>query len=230
MYNNCPRRFRYKYIDNLEEDFWPEEDNALMLGGCMDKGIEHGFDASLEWYNTMFPYSNFKKEMELFKIRYWVEKLYPVFKGGEFQIEINEPTFRGFADWYRDGWLCDFKYANPKSVDKYRESPQLHLYRFFLEKYGYEIDRLTYYIIPKVYIRQKKAESEKMFYNRLLETLESTEPILVDVDYNPDFIDGFYRDIKTLEQDTRFLPKPSKLCAYCTYKNVCDATKPLNIK
>lgn len=222
----CPKKFEFKYVKEIEVDVDLVEDSPLLLGKCMDAGLEHGVRAALDYYDSQFPYLSQKKVWETLKLEYWIKRLRPHFKDGQFQIALETDYYKGFADWYKDGHLVDFKYANPKNADIYRTSPQLHLYCDIMRRQGYEVKDLTYVVIPKTFIREKKTESPAMFRTRLLETLDSLEPILIKVDFNPDYIYEFSRNIDRIKIATlneEYPAKPSKLCDWCEYKDFCEA-------
>ena len=63
--------------------------------------------------------------------------------------------FVGFIDDYDETTktVIDFKYSNNRS---YLTSPQIHLYKYFGEQQGLEIDKLGFLFVPKVAIRQRK--------------------------------------------------------------------------
>lgn len=225
-FEQCPKRFEYRYVKGIEVEEYPDEDDPLLLGKCMDTGLEHGFQAALEYYDEVFPYHSQKREWELFKLKYWIERLGPHFKDGTFQIELRNDWFIGYADWYRDGHLVDFKYASPKSVDRYRDSAQLHLYHDIMTKHGYDVKTMTYVIIPKLYIRQKKTESTKMFYDRMKAELDKLDPIQVHVEFNSDYLHRFGKSIEDITManvNDDFPARPSKLCSYCPYRNICES-------
>lgn len=226
LFEQCRLKYRYHYVEGIEVEQDPAEDDPLLLGSCMDRGLEHGFQAAEEYYNSVFPYNNQKKEIELTKLQYWIERLGPHLADGQFQIELKTDSFIGFADWFKDGHLVDIKYASPKNADKYRESAQLHLYYNIMTQQGWDVKDLTYLVIPKVYIRQKKSESSKMFYDRLMETLEATEPIQVHVDYDERKVIRFGKSIEDITManvHNDFPPTVSKLCDWCQYKTICPA-------
>ena len=225
-FQQCPLKFRFHYIDKVAVDRYESADDPLILGKAMDTGIEFGYQAAEDYYTTLFPMATQAAETELTKLKYWVNKLEPQYKGGQFQIELSNDWFLGYADWYKDGYLCDFKYASPNSVERYEKSAQLHLYYNIMTAMGYEIKNMEYVIIPKVMIRQKKAESPKMFYNRLMETLEATEPIHVPVEYDEKHLIRFGKsidDITMANVHNDFPPIVNAYCRYCDYKGICPA-------
>ena len=224
LFQQCPLKFKYHYIDKVEVEEYPNADDPLILGKSMDTGLEFGYEAAEEYYTSHYPCANQAAETELTKLKYWITKLEPQYRGGQFQIELSNDWFIGYADYYKDGYLCDFKYASPNSVERYQKSAQLHLYYNIMTKMGYEIDHMEYVIIPKVMIRQKKGESPKMFYDRLMETLEATEPIHVPVDYDEKYLITFGKsidDITMANVHNDFPPIVNQYCRYCEYKDLC---------
>lgn len=232
LFQQCPLKFRYHYIDKVHVEKYEGADDPLILGKSMDTGIEFGYQAAEDYYRSQYPFVNQASEVELTKLKYWVEKLKPQYEGGQFQIELSNDWFIGYADWYKDGHLIDFKYASPNSVERYQKSAQLHLYHNIMTQKGYEIKEMEYVIIPKVMIRQKKSESPKMFYDRLMETLEATEPIHVPVEYDEKHLIHFGKsidDITMANVHNDFPPIVNQYCKYCEYKDMCP-TKDINIK
>ena len=231
LYQQCPLRYKYHYIDAIPVDHEYTANEPRMLGKCLDTGIEHGFDKAEQYYRTCYPYIDQESEFELTKLKYWIDKLYPVYKDGQFQIDLRTSGFQGYADWYKDGYLCDFKYASPRNVDKYRNSAQLHLYYKTMTELGYDIKQMEYVIIPRIAIRQKKLESTTMFYNRLMETLESTEIIHVPIDFDEKYVQGYEKSIGDIVESTETDNFPAVInsyCRNCDYKFKCP--KYLNIK
>ena len=63
-----------------------------------------------------------------------------------------------------------------------------------------------------------------MFYHRLMETLEATEPIHVPVDYNEKYLIAFGKsidDITMANVHNDFPPIVNQYCRYCEYKDLC---------
>lgn len=226
LFDQCRLKYRYHYIDKIEVEKEPAEDDPLLLGSTMDRGLEYGFQAAEEYYDSVFPYNTQKKEYELAKVKYWVDKIRPHLVGGQFQIELKSNSFIGYADWFGNNTLVDMKYASPKNAESYRDSAQLHLYYNIMTRMGYEIKDMLYLVIPKIYIREKKGESPKMFYNRLIDTLNSLEPIQIHVDYDEKKVIHFGKSIENItlaNVHNEFPPIINKYCSWCDYKNICPA-------
>lgn len=226
LFRQCPLRFKFKYVDGIEveEDF--DENSPLLLGSCMDRGLEHGVEAAVAYYEEHFPYQSQNKQWELLKLEYWIKRLRPHLEGGQFQIELKNDYFLGYADYYKDGHLVDFKYASANNAEKYRTSPQLHLYCDIMRRQGYEVTDLTYLVIPKTAIRQKNGETLMAFRDRLMTTLDSLEPIPIQVEFNPDYVTKFGKtieDITMANVHNDFPPKVNPYCRYCPYQDNCPA-------
>ena len=106
--------------------------------------------------------------------------------------------------------IRDYKYANARNIDRYRESGQLHVYKDKLEKhYGFKVRNLEFLICPKVMIRQKKTESIGQFRIRLRNTLKDIHPIHVPVEFDQGKVDEFYEACDSILTATDY-PKQEK--------------------
>lgn len=118
--------------------------------------------------------------------------------------------------------LYDFKYINPKNMDKYKDSRQLHLYKYYLKKRtGKRIRKMCFIFIPKVQIRQKKTEDLFQFRQRLMDELAKVQITGYTCVYDPQkVIDHLEltQDILTCDEYPR---NPTRLCDWCDYKNYC---------
>lgn len=71
-YSNCPRQYKYRYVDKLKvyDDF--EADNALIVGTTIHLGIEQGLDVAIMYYKQQFPRITDKHIEEIMKLEYWI--------------------------------------------------------------------------------------------------------------------------------------------------------------
>ena len=118
--------------------------------------------------------------------------------------------------------LYDFKYSN--NVDKYKDSVQVHLYKYFFEKLnpGKKIRNMFYLCVPKVNIKQKKTETLNQFRQRIQEELTMAEPKLIQVEYNQTKVLDWMFSVKHTVEAVDFPKNQSWLCRYCEYKNYCE--------
>ena len=227
-YEQCPYQFKLRYIDELKTIRDPWADDALIVGNALHRGIEHGERSMIEWYYNQFTIIGNDHINEAIKLRTMLSKVLDFLNtlDGEFihEYEINCPEFKGYVDLIvrnPDGTVnvYDFKYSN--NVDKYLKSAQPHLYKYYLEKDGFIVNRIGFVFVPKVNIRQKKNEELYQFRRRLKKTLEGMQ---IDVRYVPyDFskVKQFWDSCNEIKSATEFPKNPTRLCDWCEYKEFC---------
>jgi len=216
-----------------------DADSPLILGHALHKGLESGEKAMEQDYFDSYPVISDNQVNEMMKLQILLPKVNDIlakFEGCKFQHEypIMTKGFIGFADLIitaPDGTstVIDFKYSN--HVENYMESGQLHLYKYYLEKLGFNVKHLGYIFIPKTGIRQKKTESLYQFRKRLTETVTNSEPQLVPMKYDEMNILYFKNSIKEIEAATEYPKNPSNDCFSCmprfapTYLNAIQDEK-----
>lgn len=131
------------------------------------------------------------------------------------------------ADWFD---IYDFKYSN--NVSGYKDSEQLHLYKYFFERNnpGKKIRNLYFLFVPKINIRQKKAESLRDFRKRLISELSSVKISKVQIEFNYQKVIEFLLSIKAANEETEFPPNKSYLCEYCEFQEFCEKGNDYMIK
>lgn len=120
--------------------------------------------------------------------------------------------------------LYDFKYINPKNMDRYMDSRQLHLYAYYWMKKnpGKRIRKMNFVFIPKVQIRQKKTEDLFQFRQRLLEELNQVQIHVESVTYDPQKVIDHLELTQVIMTCDEFPKNPTRLCDWCDYKNFCQ--------
>lgn len=197
----------------------------------MHLGLEKDIPAMERYYYGQYPVINDNHINEMIKLTQMVTKAKLVLdelveeRPTTFEHEINFPTFRGFVDLIihnKDGTVnvYDFKYSN--HIDRYLESKQLHLYKYFLEQEGFVVGKLGFVFIAKTQIRQKKTESLYQFRKRLYETLSNMNVTVVTLKYNQSKVDAFFDSCKEIEKETKYEKTPSNLCPWCEYQQYCE--------
>lgn len=207
LWHRCPYHYKLKYIDRLHEMQKLDADNPLIVGSALHKGIEAGEKAMEQLYFDSFPVITEEQENEMMKLRAMlpkVQKYLAQFEGCriEHEVQINGPDFIGYADLIitaPDGtsMVMDFKYSN--SVENYKKSGQLHLYKYYLDHAGYDVTGLKFLFIHKTSIRQKKTEDLYEFRKRLKSTLDDMEIETVDIPYDEMNVVYFKNAIKEIE-------------------------------
>lgn len=205
-----------------------EPDNALIMGQTVHTGIEKSLEEAIKEYSFSYPIITDEHINEIIKF----ETVIPLARaaippGGAFEVEIADGDFHGFIDYLvpvGDGYfdLYDFKYSN--NVSGYKQSNQLHLYKYFWERNnpGKKIRNMYFLFIPKVSIRQKKTETLLDFRQRLKEELAGVEVKTVQIGFNPEKVIEFLFGIKAIKEEKDFPQNKSYLCRFCEYQENCE--------
>lgn len=243
-----------RYLDGLSTDAPIDPDNSLILGQAVHTGIEKDLEAAICEYSFSYPIITDEHINEIMKL----EKVIPLAKeaippGGGFEVEIKDNDFHGFIDYlvpieekviggepcYNgvfspivEEWfdLYDFKYSN--NVSNYKDSKQLHLYKYFFERNnpGKKIRNMYFVFVPKVSIKQKKTETLQEFRNRLTEELENVEVKTVQIEFNIQKVIEFLFEMKAVNEETEFPKEKSYLCRYCEFQEYCEKGNDYMIK
>lgn len=217
-----------RYIHGITTIPPAEPDNALIMGQTVHTGIEKSLEEAIKEYSFSYPIITDEHINEIIKF----ETVIPLARaaiplGGAFEVEIADSDFHGFIDYLvpvGDGYfdLYDFKYSN--NVSGYKQSNQLHLYKYFWERNnpGKKIRNMYFLFIPKVSIRQKKTETLLDFRQRLKEELAGAEVKTVQIGFNPEKVIEFLFGIKAIKEEKDFLQNKSYLCRFCEYQENCE--------
>jgi phage nucleotide-binding protein len=223
----CPYRFKLRYLDGVEIIPDPAADNPLVIGKAMHMGIEEGIPAAVLWYTEQFSILTDLNIHEMIKLEILLPKVRALidYDASTFELEVKTRDFVGYIDLIvnnGDGTvdIFDFKYSN--NLDRYLESEQLHLYKYYLEKVHHlKVGRLGYIFIPKTAIRQKKTENLYQFRQRLLQTLRELKVTVSVVEYDPQKVERFFQDIQSIHSAAEYPKNPTKLCDWCDYQEYC---------
>lgn len=235
-FKKCKFKYKMRYIGRLEVNSPTEPDNALIIGQTVHTGIEKGLEEAIKEYSFSYPIITDEHINEIIKF----ETVIPLAKsaippGGEFEVEIVDRDFRGFIDYlvpatvFERGVelpdtydIYDFKYSN--NISGYKQSGQLHLYKYFFEKnnLGKRIRNMYFVFVPKVNIRQKKTETLLDFRERLKTELSGAEVKIVQIEFNIEKVIEFLFEIKAVNEETEFLREKSYLCRFCEYQDYCE--------
>ena len=233
-FESCPFKFQLRYINQIGTI--PSDDPAspLILGHALHTGIEQGVEAGVNEYLMAYPVITDSHINEQIKLEYWIPRVRAlIHPDSEFEVPLHDSDFVGFIDLLTPALgfhdqpmpglydLVDFKYAS--SASRYENSEQLHLYKYFFEKLnpGKFIRNLTYWVIPKVSIKQKKDEDLNQFRTRIETELEKKEIQFVQVDYNPNKVIEFLTGCKRCIEAKEYPEKHSYLCNWCEYQEYC---------
>ena len=219
----CPRKWKYTYIDRLKTIPDTAPDNALWCGLALHKGVEEwSVQAGLDEYKSHYNILTNQNVNWMIQIEYQLTKLLEIIpKGGQHEIEIKTDRFIGYIDYIVNNEIWDWKFSN--NIDNYLQSPQLSIYKHYLSvvRPDIQIDHIKFCFIPKINIRQKKDESLFEFRQRLQEYLKASEIKIVEVPYNESSVSQFETCCKELDTITNFPKNETRLCGWCQYEALC---------
>ena len=201
----------------------------LWLGLGLHKGIETGsVEAGLNEYRSHFNIITDEHINYLMQLEYQIPRVIELLpQGGEHELEIKTNDFVGYIDYVCGDTLYDFKFSN--NIDNYTKSPQLSIYKHYLEKVrpDIKINHLKYVFVPKISIRQKyKAKPPETIYEfrqRLQEHLDASEIKIIEVTYDEDSISQFESCCQQLDTVKSFPKNQSRLCSWCPYQKYCES-------
>ena len=243
-----------RYLDGIAADPPSEPDNPLILGQAVHTGIAQGVEVAIQEYYFSYPVITDAHVNEALKLEAVIPKAQAAIPpGGRFEVEISDSDFHGFIDylvpvgqrkvWHDAGGvnsvtgecfeyyttegtnefdLYDFKYSN--NVNGYKQSGQLHEYKYFFEKNnpGKRIRNMYFVFVPKATIRQKKTETLQDFRKRLISELDGLEVKIVQMWFNPDKVIEFALNRKAVKEETEFPAEKNYLCRYCEFQEFCE--------
>lgn len=233
-YKQCQYKFKLRYIDKLStlDEYDPQD--ALRLGTAVHVGIQESTDKAVKDYLMSYPVVNDLHINESIKIETMCKKainLLPL-DMSEFEVPLENEIYKGFIDMltiHEDGKtfdIYDFKYSN--NIDKYMESGQLSVYKYFAEQIlGIKIDKLYFVFVQKVGIRQKKTETLHQFRQRLKNTLKDAEVTIKEVDYDENKVYDFLVTAKEISNAKEFTKNKTKLCDWCEFQSYCEKGEDL---
>ncbi|MDD3049746.1 MAG: AAA family ATPase [Candidatus Cloacimonetes bacterium] len=216
-----------RYVDKILTLPPMEADNALLIGQALHTGIQKSVDTAINEYFMSYPVIDDNHINEAMKLEYLIPRAAAMLPPGEYEVPILSSHHIGYIDLLsknEDGTydLYDFKYSN--NVKNYKNSVQLHLYKYFWEKQNPgKIIKNTYFLfVPKVQIKQKKTEDLLQFRRRIQSELNEVEPKIVPIEFDMEKIVEFMFGIKDLLEEKDFKKNPSYLCRYCEYQDYCE--------
>ncbi|OSB16719.1 NTP-binding protein [Clostridium sporogenes] len=226
-FKGCPYKYKLRYIDKLKTIPTQDANNALICGNTIHTGAEKNLKAALEFYKSNYYVLTDLHINEIIKFEYLIPKLKELLLDINIYSQeylINTKRFKGIVDLIvknDDGTVdvFDFKYSN--AIEHYMESPQLHIYKYFMEQKGFKVRKLGFIFIPKISIRQKKEEDLYKFRKRLLQELKASEIQIAEVLYNPNKVIEFMDSIIDTTEVKEYKKNPTNLCSWCEYEEYC---------
>ena len=228
-FSQCPYRWKLQYLDKLKTIPETNADNALWLGLGLHKGIETGSAAlGVAEYQSHFNVITDDIINYSIQLEYQIPRVIELLpEGGEHELKLETDEFVGFIDYVHEDTLFDFKFSN--NIDNYLKSPQLSVYKHYLElvRPDIKINHLKYVFVPKIQIRQKlKANPPETIYEfrqRLQEHLEASEIKIIEVAYSNETISQFQQACQYLSTNDEFPKNKTRLCNWCSFQRYCES-------
>ncbi len=223
-----------QYLDGIGTNDPINSDNALVLGTALHTGIEKDVETAIDQYYMSFPIIDNSHISEAIKLEYLIPKAKAVLPSGEYEVEINDEDFHGFIDLLAPATvfergvklpdtydIYDFKYSN--NQNHYKDSRQLHLYKYFFEKNnpGKRIRNLYFLFVPKVNIKQKKTEDLQQFRQRIKDELKEAEVKTVQIEFDYTKVIDFLLLVKSINETAEFPQNKGWFCRYCEFEEYC---------
>ena len=224
---SCPYKYKLRYVDKLKTIPDYTADNALICGNTIHQGAETNLEDALNFYYSNYPIISDLHVNEIIKFEYLIPKIQELLSDVNVykkEFRINTYRFIGIVDLITknvDGSVDVFDYKYSNNYEKYSESPQLHLYKYFLEQIGFKVRRLGFIFIPKVSIKQKKEETLYQFRKRLNEELNNSKIKIMEVKYDAAKVIDYMDNIIKITEDVDYKKNPTGYCSWCEYENYC---------
>lgn len=224
---SCPYKYKLRYVDKLKTIQAPNADDPLIVGNTIHLGAEKDLQTAIKWYYDNYPIISDRHIEEVMKFEYFIPKIHELLANIDVyrkEFKINHYRFIGIVDLItknEDGTVDVFDYKYSNNYEKYSESPQLHLYKYFLEEAGFKVRKLGFIFIPKISIKQKKEESLYQFRKRLQEELKNSKIKIMEVKYDASKVIKYMNNIINITEDVEYKKNPSGYCSWCDYEEIC---------
>lgn len=234
-FKNCPYQFKLRYIDKLDTLDNYEASDPLKVGTALHTGIEKDVPTAIKEYYMSYPVITDNHINEAIKLEVMIGKakdILPI-ENAQFEVKLEDIRFKGFIDMLvkRDdgGYdIYDFKYSN--NIDKYMESSQLSIYKYYAEKLlSINVKHLYFVFVQKTWIRQKKSEDLSQFRLRLKNTLQDAEVQIKEVSYDANKVIEFIESGFDILKCKNYEKQKSKLCDWCNYQPYCERMEDLDM-
>ena len=241
-FEKCPYKYRLRYIDNVEMLDEYDAADPLKIGTALHRGIETDVQTAITEYYNSYPVITDAHITEAIKLETMITKLKAVIPEGQHEVFFEYGAFKGTIDllvpsleWDDEYRLptkvydiYDFKYSN--NIDRYMESPQLHIYKYFAEKaLNIKIRNMYFVFAEKTMIRQKKTEDLNQFRLRLKNTLQDASVQVRQVKFDKDKVIDFMQSQINALTCTDYIKTPNRLCDFCEYQSYCENKEDLNM-
>ena len=232
-FEQCPYKYKLRHIDKVKMLDEYEATDALKIGTAFHRGIEVDTSTAIQEYYNSYPIITDAHITEAIKLETMIPKVKAVIPEGQHEVFIQDEYFKGTIDLLvdnKDGTfsIYDFKYSN--NVERYMESSQLYIYKYYAEEIlKIKVSHLYFVFVQKVQIRQKKTEDLNQFRLRLKTALQDATVEIKEVSYDANKVLDFMRSQIKILTCTEYKKQPSRLCDWCEYQEYCEKMEVLNM-
>lgn len=230
-HHSCPYKYKLRYVDKLKPKPDLSPTNALYIGTATHEGIENrNIDKALDSYRSNYPDISKDNELEMYKIRKMLEIAIAEIPEGIYEFKINDVDgFIGFIDMLVEVEpgiydLYDFKTSN--SASKYKQSTQVHVYKYYYEKLtGNKIRNLYYAMVPKSTVKLADCESYDDAIAKVDDFFKDKSINFVKVDFDRSKVGYFFARksaMDTSDKTGSYTKIYSTLCRFCEYNKYCS--------
>ena len=217
VYQTCPRKFKYSYIDKLPKK--PQDMTALLKGGALHHILEHYPESSThklapKYQHIADSFIATRSGQEILCNESHREMNIGLDKNlKECKYGSKEAMFRGSIDFFtfKAGflWIVDYK-SGKRKEQKWQSYDQNMFYAiWFFQKYS-KIDKIK---ITYQYIEHENYDNSLMLERRYLDNYKNT----------------LLTNINNIETDEVFDITVGPLCNWCDFQEHCDKETPKDI-
>lgn len=222
---SCAYQYKLRYLDKLKTKPDTNPSSALYEGTAVHEAIEkRSLNEGLSSYKSNFPILNDEHNFELYKLEKAMKKGINQVPEGIYEYKLLTDDFVGYIDMLvevSDGVydLYDFKYSS--NINRYKDSAQIHIYKYYYEKLtGNTIRNLYYVFVPKCPVKYSK---DNLKYLEVDKFFDSNDVIIQKVDFDRQKVNYFFARRKLLEKATVFEKRFSWKCKWCDYQKYCKS-------
>ena len=226
---SCAYKYKLVYIDKLKAKPDEEPTNALYQGQSIHEAIEkRNINEGLELYKKHF--KNFTKahEFEVFKLELAMKKaLEQIPNCSEYEHKLlDDDGFIGYIDGLvkvDEGLydIYDFKFSN--NVSGYKDSGQVHLYKYYFERLtGNKVRDLYYVMIPKFSEKYTEDCDVEKLKQKAIKFYETHDITFEKVEFDRKKINFFFARKALMLKERLFEKRYSFKCAWCEFSKFCS--------
>ena len=97
-FNQCPQKYKFRYVDKLKTLPDDKPDNALYLGTALHTGLEINVEVAIQQYFSNYPIITDEHINEAIKLEVMIPKAKQMIPDGLNEVLIDDPDFVGFID------------------------------------------------------------------------------------------------------------------------------------